>query len=51
MRSKREVKKEGKVYLEEYWIKEPNWIDTQKRAQSNSALIYEMEEELKKFKK
>ena len=27
MKTKKEIKRDGKVYLEERWLKEPNWID------------------------
>ena len=54
MRDKREVKREGKVYLEEYWIKEPNWSDKDwlkfKKANNNSSLIDEMKANLEKYK-
>lgn len=54
MRSKREVKKNGTVYLEEYWIKEPNWSDKNelnfKKANNNSELIAEMKANLEKYK-
>lgn len=55
MRSKREVKKNGTVYLEEYWIKEPNWSDKnelsfKRRKNNNSELIAEMKANLEKYK-
>ncbi|WP_298042521.1 hypothetical protein [uncultured Clostridium sp.] len=54
MKDKREVKKNGRVYLEEYWIKEPKWSDKNelniKRANNNSELIAEMKANLEKYK-
>lgn len=53
MKRKKEVKKEDGIYLEEYWVKEPNWIDkkidVKKKQPNNSALISEMKETLSKF--
>lgn len=54
MRDKREVKKNGRVYLEEYWIKEPNWSDKNElnfeKRNNNSELIAEMKANLEKYK-
>ena len=54
MRDKREVKREGKVYLEEHWLKEPNWTDKEElkveKANNNSSLIDEMKANLEKYK-
>lgn len=52
MKGKREVQKNGKTYLEEYWIQEPNWSDAPKvkNNTNNSDLIAEMQKELEKFK-
>ncbi len=54
MKTTKEVTKNGKVYLEEAWVKEPNWIDEdkkdKKKTSSNGDLIAEMKKNLEKFK-
>lgn len=54
MKTKREVKKTDKVYLEDSWLKEPNWIDKQDivkiKPSNNSDLISEMKNNLKNYK-
>lgn len=50
-RYKKEVKKEGKVYLVDDWIEKPRWNDEEvEKPKNNADLIKEMQEELKKFK-
>lgn len=54
MKTKREVKEVDKVYLEDSWLKEPNWIDKQDivkiKPSNNSDLISEMKDNLKNYK-
>jgi hypothetical protein len=53
MRTKKEIKRDGKVYLEDKWIKEPEWIDSElkyKAKTNNNELINEMKKNLKNFK-
>lgn len=54
MKTKREVKEADKVYLEDSWLKEPNWIDKQDivkiKPSNNSDLISEMKDNLKNYK-
>lgn len=52
MKTKREVKEDGKVYLEDSWLKEPNWNDSEelKFKNNNSSLINEMKTNLEKYK-
>ncbi len=54
MKTKREVKGADKVYLEDSWLKEPNWIDKQDivkiKPSNNSDLISEMKDNLKNYK-
>lgn len=54
-RGTREIEKNNKRYIEEYWIKEPNWSDKEElksnnKPKNNSSLINEMKENLKKYK-
>lgn len=51
MKTHKEVKKDGNLYKQECWVKEPNWNDKQKeiRVNSNITLINEMKENLKKY--
>jgi hypothetical protein len=51
MKTKREVKEAGKVYLEDSWLKEPNWIDEVPKNKNinNSDLISEMKKNLERF--
>lgn len=52
MKTLKEVNKNGKMYNEEAWIREPKWIDedNKPKTSSNSELIAEMKKELEKFK-
>ena len=52
MKTKRKVKEDGKVYLEDSWLKEPNWNDSEelKFKNNNSSLINEMKTNLEKYK-
>ena len=53
-KDKREVEKQGKRYIEEYWTKEPNWSDKKElkveKANNNTSLIDEMKANLEKYK-
>ena len=51
MKTKREVKKADKVYLEDSWLKEPNWTDEiyKNKNTNNSDLISEMKKNLERF--
>lgn len=51
MKTKREVKGADKVYLEDSWLKEPNWTDEiyKDKNTNNSDLISEMKKNLERF--
>lgn len=52
MRSFKEIKKDGSVYKQEYWIKEPKWNDIKENKihrNNNSELIEEMKNKLEKY--
>lgn len=51
MKTKREVKEADKVYLEDSWLKEPNWTDEINKVKNinNSNLINEMKKNLERF--
>lgn len=51
MKTKREVKEVDKVYLEDSWLKEPNWTDEINKDKNinNSDLINEMKKNLERF--
>ncbi len=51
MKTKREVKEADKVYLEDSWLKEPNWKDEiyKDKNTNNSDLISEMKKNLERF--
>lgn len=51
MKTTKEVKENGKVYLKESWIKEPQWNDQieKYKVNNNSSLISSMKENLKKY--
>jgi len=51
MKTKREVKEADKVYLEDSWLKEPNWTDEINKDKNinNSDLINEMKKNLERF--
>lgn len=51
MKTKREVKEADKVYLEDSWLKEPNWTDEiyKDKNTNNSDLISEMKKNLERF--
>ncbi len=51
-KSTREVTRNGKQYIEEYWINKPKWNDViEEKRTNNSELIAAMQENLKKYKK
>lgn len=52
MKTIKEVNKNGKMYHEEAWIREPRWLDedNKPKASSNGDLIAEMKKNLEKFK-
>lgn len=52
MKTHKEVKKDGNLYKQECWVKEPNWNDkkTYKKNNNNNELIIEMQKNLQNFK-